>query len=528
MSFELRDRDLLGRIGRITVKGKTLETPAFMPVIHPLIETISPRRLKEEFNCNILITNSYIIRKHFKNVPNLDLHKLLDYDGIVMTDSGAYQILVYGEIEINQTEIIEWQKQIGSDIGVILDIPTGWEVPRETVEYTVDETLRRAKAALPLIENTLNLWVGPIQGGKHLDLVAKSAKKIGKMPFDIHALGSPTEVMERYMYPVLVDMAMTAKLNVPIERPIHLFGAGHPNIFAMSVAMGYDLFDSAAYALFAKDERYLTTRGTYLLKDLQHLPCSCPVCRNTTPEDLRSLLKGKRHHLIAEHNMHVIVAEIKTIKQAITNGNLWDLVETRAKGHPQMTSALKTLTKYSKYLEVGSPGFKGKGIFYYDYHSLGKPEVIRYQKRLLNNYRKPKTKDIQIILTTPTRKPFNKSQDFRTLKKSTAKFNDRIHYSFIAAPYGLIPENLAETYPTSQYQIAEPLDYETIQHTVKNILEYLEKHSMEYNILVYKGTELEKELINRIKGKYPSVLIDELGETKTSENLLTLIKGLLK
>ena len=199
MSFELRDRDLLGRIGRINVKGKSLETPAFMPVVNPMIQTISPKRLKHEFGCDILITNSYIIKYHLGKVPDLELHKLLDYDGVVMTDSGAYQILVYGEVEVTQPEIIEWQKKIGSDISVILDIPTGWDVPRETVEYTVEETLRRAEAALPLIEDTPNLWVGPIQGGKHLDLVAKSAKKIGDMPFDIHALGSPTEVMERYM-----------------------------------------------------------------------------------------------------------------------------------------------------------------------------------------------------------------------------------------------------------------------------------------------------------------------------------------
>lgn len=525
MSFELRDRDLLGRIGRITVKGKTLETPAFMPVVNPLIETIPPKRLKEEFGCDIIITNSYIIRNHFKDIPDLEVHKLLDYDGVVMTDSGAYQILVYGGVEVTQPEIIEWQKHIGSDIGVILDIPTGWDVPRETVEYTVEETLRRAREALPLIEDTPSLWVGPIQGGKHLDLVAKSAKMIAEMAFDIHALGSPTEVMERYMYPVLVDMAMTAKLNTPVERPLHLFGAGHPNIFAMSVAMGYDLFDSAAYALFAKDERYLTTRGTYIFKDLQYLPCSCPVCRNKSPEDIRSLPKGERQRATAEHNMHVTVTEIETIKQAITEGSLWDLVETRAKGHPMMTSALKTLSKYSKYLEEASPGFKGKGTFYYDYHSLAKPEIVRYQKRLLENYQKPETKDVQVLLTTPMRKPFNHSQGFLTLKKNTSKFNNRIHYCFIAAPYGLIPENLAETYPTSQYQIAEPLDHETIQHTVNNILEYLERHPLKHTVIVHSDKELDIELLRKLEGKYPALLVMELGERETAERLISLISS---
>lgn len=519
MSFELRDRDLLGRIGCITVKDKTLETPAFMPVVNPLIETILPNRLKKEFGCDILITNSYIIRNHFQDTPGLELHKLLDYDGVVMTDSGAYQILVYGEVEVTQPEIIEWQKKIGSDISVILDIPTGWDVPRETVEYTVDETLKRAEAALPLIEDTPNLWVGPIQGGKHLDLVAKSAKKIGEMPFNVHALGSPTEVMERYMYPVLVDMAMTAKLNAPIERPIHLFGAGHPNIFAMSVAMGYDLFDSAAYALFAKDERYLTNRGTYIFKDLQYLPCGCPICRNRSPEDLRDLPQHERQRLIAEHNLHVTMAEMETVKQAIYEGSLWDLVETRAKGHAQMTSALKTLSKYSKYLEEGSPGFKGKGVFYYDYHSLAKPEVIRYQRKLMENYRKPSNKSIRVLLTTPTRKPFNRSKGFKKLKKQTTEYNDRIDYCFIAAPYGLIPEHLAETYPTSQFQITEPYDHETIQHTVNNIIEYLEKHQAK-TIIVYRDTELDNELIKKLDGKYPAVLIDEIGDDQSAESLL--------
>jgi 7-cyano-7-deazaguanine tRNA-ribosyltransferase len=526
MSFELRDRDLLGRIGRLTTKGKTIETPAFMPVVNPLIQTIPIKKLKQEFGCDILITNSYIIRNHFKDIPGLEIHKLLDYNRVIMTDSGAYQILVYGEVGVNQSEIIDWQIQIGSDIGVILDIPTGWDVPRETVEYTVDETLRRAEAAIPLIKDTSNLWVGPIQGGIHLDLVAKSAKKIGEMPFDVHALGSPTEVMERYKYSVLVDMAMTAKLNAPIERPIHMFGAGHPNVFAMSVAMGYDLFDSAAYALFAKDERYITTRGTIIFKNLQYLPCSCPICRNKKPEDLRDLPKGERQRLIAEHNLHVTMAEVETIKQAIVEGSLWDLVETRAKGHPQMTAAIKTLEKYKKHLEESSPGFKGKGVFFYDYHSLAKPETTRYQKQLLNNYGKPNNKDVLILLTAPTKKPYNLNHGFKKLKKRTSHYNERIHYCFIAAPYGVIPEYLAETYPLSQYQIAEPLDHETIEHTINNIKEYIEKHPPEHMIIIHSDKPLEKRLIEELGEQNNIILTEELGDEETTESLMKTLKDI--
>ncbi len=518
MSFELRDRDLLGRIGKLTVRGRTLETPAFMPVVNPMILTIEPRRLKEEFGCDILITNSYIIRNHFKDVPGVELHKLLDYDGVVMTDSGAYQILVYGEVEVTQPEIIAWQKQIGSDISVILDIPTGWEIPRERVEYTVDKTLERATEALPLIEGSDNLWVGPIQGGKYLDLVEKSAKAIGKMPFDLHALGSPTEVMERYMYPTLVDMAMTAKIHAPIDRPIHLFGAGHPNIMAMSVAMGYDLFDSAAYALFAKDERYLTVNGTMQFKDLLYLPCSCPICRNKSPEDLRVLAMGERQRLIAEHNLHVTMAEMETIKQAIVEGNLWDLVEIRAKGHAQMTAALKTLCNYHKHFEESSVGFKGKGLFYYDYHSLYKPEVGNHRRQLMENYQKPAGQDILLLMTEPKNRPFSGNQGFKKLRK---KLKDpRVHYCFVAAPYGIIPVDLAETYPLSQFEMAKPLDHETIRYTVSVVREYVEKYPHDDVVAVLSDSQLDitlLETIGDLLNEENIIRSDELGDPDTME-----------
>ncbi|MFH0849891.1 MAG: tRNA-guanine transglycosylase, partial [Candidatus Bathyarchaeota archaeon] len=130
MSFELRDRDLMGRIGRLRTKGGEVETPAFMPVTNPILQNLAPKRMRREFGCDIVITNSYIIRNQFGDIPDLNVHRLLDYDGVVMTDSGAYQILVYGGVEVTQTEIIEFQKRIGSDIAVILDIPTGWDVPR--------------------------------------------------------------------------------------------------------------------------------------------------------------------------------------------------------------------------------------------------------------------------------------------------------------------------------------------------------------------------------------------------------------
>jgi len=215
MSFETKEKDLLARIGKLKTKSSTVETPLLFPVINPNIQPVSPRRLKDDFGFEAVITNAYILKKRFQNKPiEQGLHKFLDFDGAVMTDSGAYQILVYGGVEMNQAEIVEYQECIGSDIATILDIPTGWKVTKTQAAKTVEETLRRAKEFFKTKTRDDILWVGPVQGGRHLDLVAKSAVETSKLPFQIHALGSPTEVMENYRFDVLADMIMTAKTNL--------------------------------------------------------------------------------------------------------------------------------------------------------------------------------------------------------------------------------------------------------------------------------------------------------------------------
>lgn len=516
MAFELKDRDLMGRIGRLKTKGGIVETPAFMPVINPLTQVIPPKKMRKEFHADIVITNSYLAKRNFGDVPDLDIHRLLDYDGVVMTDSGAYQILVYGGVEVTQPEIIEYQRKIKSDIAVILDIPTGWEVPREKVEYTVDETLRRAEAALPLIKDSDALWVGPVQGGKHLDLVAKSAKSVGSMPFQIHALGSPTEVMERYMFPVLVDMIVAAKRNLPPDRPLHLFGAGHPMMFSLAVALGCDLFDSASYALYAKDGRYMTPHGTLRLEDINYLPCACPVCRHHGAEELKNATRAERERLLAEHNLHVCMTEIDAVKQSIFEGSLYDLVERRARGHPAMTSALKHLSEYSDDLEKGSPSFKGHGVFYYDQYSLARPEVTRYKHQLRDNYQRPKGADTLLLITTPPHRPFDGSEEYNRLRQhlynELGEDTDALHYCFYAAPYGVIPADLSETYPLSQFEIATPLDHETISHTAHAVADYVTK-SAHRAVYIHRGKgELDDEV--------ETTLMDTCNQIRT--NLTTI------
>jgi 7-cyano-7-deazaguanine tRNA-ribosyltransferase len=283
--------------------------------------------------------------------------------------------------------------------------------------------------------------------------------------------------MERYMFPVLVDMIVAAKRNLPSDRPLHLFGAGHPMMFSLAAALGCDLFDSASYALYAKDGRYMTPHGTLRLEDVNYLPCSCPICRKHGVDGLKNATKAERERLLAEHNLHVCMTEIDAVKQAIYEGSLYDLVERRARGHPAMTSALKRLWEYREDLERGSPAFKGHGVFYYDQHSLARPEVTRYAHLLGENYRRPAGADTLVLVTAPSHKPYDGSDEYLRLRQHVynelGDATEGLHFCFYAAPYGTIPSDLSETYPLSQYEIATPLDTETIKHTAGAVAEYV-------------------------------------------------------
>jgi 7-cyano-7-deazaguanine tRNA-ribosyltransferase len=108
MSFEICGRDLLARIGRLKTKSGTVETPAFLPVVNPAIGLLTPRAYTEEFSCEALMANAHILRKQSsKEVVEEGIHKFLDFDGVVMTDSGAYQILVYGKVDTSPAEVID-------------------------------------------------------------------------------------------------------------------------------------------------------------------------------------------------------------------------------------------------------------------------------------------------------------------------------------------------------------------------------------------------------------------------------------
>jgi len=448
--FEVKHRSLLGRIGRIKTKSGYLETPTLFPVIdikRQLVDVEKIRRL----GFQAIMTNAYLLLK--RGVKIGDIHDLLKFDGVVATDSGAYQLLEFGEIDVTQKEIIEFQERIGVDIAVILDIPTGKTQNKEWAKRTVDLTINNALESIKMRTRGDILWVGPIQGGEYFDLIEYCSQKMADLPFHIHGLGSPTEFLEGYRYQTILDMIFHTKKHIPSSRPIHLFGAGHPAILPFFVALGIDLFDSASYALFARRDGYLTPQKTYRLETLTELPCRCNVCTQYTVQEIKLAERKEREKLLAEHNLSILAEEISRIRLAIYQGTLWDLLQQRARSHPEVFEAFRWLVKKASYIArytpITSPTASGLFVF------SRRPETILFMERVKKFVAEFKPKKI-VILTS--------KEQISALTKGHMVQNDTL-VVYLHNSLGLVPIEFLDTYPV--YQIESPRQNPKIDSVVK-------------------------------------------------------------
>ena len=339
----MTERDGWARLGKLHTSTHILNTPCLLPVINPNIRTVEPRELWERYGFEALITNSYVIWKHDKLKSKAledGVHALLDYPGVIMTDSGTFQNYVYGDVEVGIEEIVTFQRDIGVDIATMLDVFGTPDMTKEEVEEAVRETIARAGVSIDAAEGTL--LNGPIQGGVHADLRAESAVGMAEHGFGVHPIGGIVPLMERQRYRELVEIILACREHIPWNRPVHIFGCGHPHLFPICVALGADLFDSAAYALFARDDRMLMPWGTVKLGDIAEFPIATEALAGHTPASVMALADDARCELLARHNLEVTASEMARCRQAIRDGTIWKLVEERS----HTNAALREATEY--------------------------------------------------------------------------------------------------------------------------------------------------------------------------------------
>ena len=486
MKFEIRDRDAAGRICKLTTKHGVVTTPNLMPVINPNKMLITPKEMKKLFGTEIVITNSYIIKKDEKlgeEALKQGVHKLIDFDGPIMTDSGTFQSYVYGKVNVDPIEIVKFQRDIGSDIGTILDIFGTPDQTKKEAEQGMKETIKRAKKSIP-VKNDM-LLACTVQGSIYPDLRKTCAKELSKIDADFFPIGGVVPLMENQRYTDLVRCILSAKRGLDPSKPVHLFGAGHPLVFPLAVALGCDFFDSSAYAKYADDGRMILPEGTEKLEDLEELPCCCPVCTKFTASELKKMEKNEVILQLAKHNLYVSFAEIKKIRSAIVEGNLWELVERRAGSNPYLLDALRELRKKEnkEWLERFEPTSKNEALFYTGNHTIHRPLIHRCHKRLLNRY---EPSFDTIVVFPEGKKPYSRYYSEK-IKKILGKRN----VSLLVNSYlGPVPIELDEMYPFAQSVFPEIIDKETTDEVGRIFSEFAKNRK----IIFWKGSKTLQEL----------------------------------
>ncbi len=504
--FEIKAKDMRGRVGVLKTKHGNVKTPALMPVIHPRKQEIDVKN----YGADIVITNAYLIYKDEdlkQKAIDEGLHKMINFDGPVMTDSGSFQLSVYGDVEITNKEVIEYQEMIGTDIGTSLDIPTAPFVEREKAESDLEITIERAREAVEFkkdndIEMLLN---SVVQGSTFMDLRQKCAKELSALDADLYPIGAVVPLMESYHYKELVDVVMNSIMYLPDNTARHLMGAGHPMIFALAVAMGCDLFDSAAYILYAEDDRLLSTRGTFKLENLHEMPCSCEVCSKYTPDDLRAMPKKQRRDLIAQHNLYVSFAELRLIRQAIHEGSLMELVEERCRAHPALLDAVRQLKNYNASFEKYDPRSKKSAFFYTGPESLGRPEVLRHHEKLRQM---PKKRDL--IVLPPSRKPYSKFisgklGQFHVCGNSHELDLDNVDFMVLDIPFGLVPLEIDELYPLSQNAAPKIPDRDSKDYLKDFLNEFIKE---------YEQVLIHPRIVKNLDLDLPEIVDDDIRYAK--------------
>ncbi len=373
--FELvaQDRESKARRGRITTAHGVLDTPVFMPIgTQGSVKGVSPQELRE-LHAQIILGNTY----HLFVRPGLDvikhfggLHKFMNWNGPILTDSGGYQIFSLAKLRKITEDGVEFQNHIdgarafispeiameiqlafGSDITMTLDECVPYPCEYDYAAQSADMTARWAKrckavasavlsgessASLPGAPDALRtahsiarqLLFGIVQGGTFEDLRKKSAQQIVELDFDGYAIGgvSVGEPEEEIMCAV-----ESAEPFLPKDKPRYAMGLGTPPQLLEMIARGMDMFDCVLPTRLARNGTAFTARGTLNLKNaefaLDKRPmeenCSCDVCQEFSRGYIRHLIKAEEIlglRLITLHNLHFYLNLMRQARSEIERG----------------------------------------------------------------------------------------------------------------------------------------------------------------------------------------------------------------
>ena len=367
-----KDSSSKARRGRLTTGYGVIETPAFMPVgTQGSVKAVSPREL-HELQAQIILGNTYhlFVRPGLEVIRHFGgLHRFMNWDGPILTDSGGYQIFSLAKLRkiteegaafqnhldgtptfISPESAMEIQATLGSDIAMVLDECPPWPCEYDYAAESLERTLRWATRcrdtarALSAEENvkrpTSNVQhstpeslrqmvFGIVQGGTFEDLRRSSAQALAAMDFDGYAIGG---VSVGEPEADMMQAVEWSEPHLPEDKPRYAMGLGTPPQLIELIARGVDMFDCVLPTRLARNGTAFTAGGTLNLKNaeftMQKGPieegCVCPACREFSCGYIRHLVKSEEIlglRLITLHNLHFYLGLMSRARRAIEDGS---------------------------------------------------------------------------------------------------------------------------------------------------------------------------------------------------------------
>lgn len=343
------------RLGRLHTPHGIIDTPTFMPVgTQATVKTMSPEELKA-MDAQIILSNTY----HLFLRPGHDivkkaggLHKFMNWDRPILTDSGGFQVFSLSErrkiseegvefrshlsgekLFLSPEKAMEIQNALGPDIMMAFDECPPYPATYDYVKQSTERTSRWAERCLAAHERKHDQALFAIvQGGMFEDLRVQSAKDLTSMDFPGYAIGGlSVGESKEIMYEVL-DYTVP---HLPFEKPRYLMGVGSPDALIEGSIRGIDMFDCVLPTRVARNGTLMTSQGRLVVRNAKFAEdfgpidpnCDCYTCKNYSRAYIRHLLKADETfgiRLTTNHNLHFLVNLMKNVREAIMNDSLLD------------------------------------------------------------------------------------------------------------------------------------------------------------------------------------------------------------
>lgn len=350
VKYELlkRDQRTKARRGRIHTPHGSIETPVFMPVgTAATVKAMRPEELKE-MGAQIILSNTYhlYLRPGHEIIKEAGgLHKFMNWDKAILTDSGGFQVFSLGDMRkiteegvkfrshidgskhmFSPEKSMEVQNALGSDIIMAFDECPPYPADRTYAKNSLERTTRWLERCKAVHKNTEKQSLfGIMQGSMYQDLRYQSAMEIVEMDLPGYAIGGlsvgePSELI----YEVL-DYCVD---YLPANKPRYLMGVGSPDYLLEGVERGVDMFDCVLPTRIARNGTAMTSRGRVIIKNAAYErdftaldpECECYTCKNYSKAYLRHLFKSNEilsSMLLTNHNLYFLIKLMDNIRNAI-------------------------------------------------------------------------------------------------------------------------------------------------------------------------------------------------------------------